>query len=988
MLTDSPGTKAPRRFPIGLELYGATTSMPMRVSELAAIHDRAGSRINDGLTFGPFRLLVAERLLKKGNDSIPIGGRALDLLIALVERAGEVISHKELVARVWPDVTVDDANLRVHVAALRKALGDGVDGARYVSNVAGRGYCFVASVARSAAGRSLPEAAPPGHIRRDHKLPARLTRMIGREETVRTLLAKLTAWRFVSIVGPGGVGKTTVAIAAAHALIKSFCGAICFVDLSTLADSHLVPIAVASALGVMTQSQDPLLSLLGFLGDKEVLIVLDNCEHVIDAAAQFAESVVNEAPQTHILATSREALRAEGEHVHILYSLDGPPNNPRLQAAEALRYPAAQLFMERALAGGYHCELSDADAPVVANICRRLDGIPLAIEVAASRAGSLGISGTAELLDNRFKVIWSGRRTALPRHQTLNSMLDWSYNLLSDLEKRVLCRLSVFVGDFTIKAACEVAAEAEVDDASVTQAVTSLLAKTLISTTHSHKSTYYRLLDITRAYALAKLADHREADRMARRHATTFCKYLQDQNLQSRSGEQDLTEYIPHIGNVRAALDWALSDRGDRVIGVELATCAAPLLIRLSLLDECRRYCERALAFVDETSRGTRAEMILQEALALSSMFTSGNADEVRAAIERGLALAENLNDSKHQLELLAGQDIFFHRTGDFRSSLAVAERASAVADAAKNGAGLVMTEWMFGICYHFLGNQAAAQRYCEGGMIRAVELGAFNPKFFGYEHRSRALTVLARSLWLRGLPNQALQKAQEAIDEAATGDQPVSVCMSLLYSAQVFLWTGDFDRANHLVEWLIENAERHLLAPYRAIGTALKGELAVARGEVEIGIELLREALKELHSERRNLFLTEFAGTLTEGLRKAGYLEEAVLTINGAISGATSSGSIFGMAELLRLKAEVLAMQGGNRAAALECLNESLKCAREQSAPAYELRSATTLARLLSESGQQDEARNILGTVYGRFTEGFETTDLRAARALLASLA
>jgi predicted ATPase len=794
--------------------------------------------------------------------------------------------------------------------------------------------------------------------------------------------------RFVSIVGPGGVGKTTVAVAAAHALMEGFHGAVLFIDLGALADPRLVPTAVASALGIVTQAQDPLLGLLDYLGDRKALLVLDNCEHVIDAAAGLAERVMNEAPQTRILATSREALRAEGEHVHLLNSLDSPPSNPRLQAAEALKYPAVQLFMERALASGYHSELSDTDAPVVVNICRKLDGIALAIELAASRVGSLGISGTAEMLDNRFKVVWNGRRTALPRHQTLTSMLDWSYNLLSDLEKRVLCRLAIFVGDFTIKAACEVAAEAEIDDVCVTQAITSLLAKSLISTTHAHKSTYYRLLDTTRAYALAKLADRGEMDCMARRHATAFCKYLRGQELQTGYQEEDLAEYAPHIGNVRAALDWALSDGKDRVIGVELATCAAPLLIRLSLLDECRRYCEQALGTIDERSCDTRAEMILQEALAISTMFSKGNTDEVLAAIERGLALAENLNDSRHHLELLAGRNIFFYRTGDFHSALAVAERASAVADANKNAAGLVMTEWMLGVSYHFLGNQAAAQRHCEHGLVRAAELGVLNPKFFGYEHRVRALTVLARSLWLRGYSNQALRKAQEAIDEAAARGEPVSICMSL-YGAQVFLWTGDLDRSSHLIESLIEYAGRHSLAPYRAIGNALKGELAVARGEVELGIKLLREALKTLHSERHNLFLTEFACALTEGLRRAGRFEEALLTINGVIIRAISSGATYDMPELLRLKAEVLAeMPHANRTAVLECIDESLKLAREQSALAYELRSATTLARLLSERGQRDEARKSLEPVYGRFTEGFETTDLRDARALLASLA
>src|SRR6202167_2802661 len=454
-----------------------TDLSPNRRARTTRMSDSRNFQPADVLSFGPFTLFAAERLLKKADEPIALGGRAIDLLIALVEQAGEVVAQRELISRVWPDVTVEDANLRFHIAALRKALGDGREGSRYVSNVVGRGYCFVAPVTCSS--KPAVSASETTTTERIQKLPPRLARMVGRDDTVRALAQQLQAWRFVSIVGPAGVGKTTVAISVAHTLIDGFHDAVFFIDLAALSDPQLVPTAVASALGLTVQTQDPLVGLLAFIGDRKILLVLDSCEHVIGVAAALAERVVSEAPQAHILATSREALQVEGEHVHRLYSLDCPPEDVGLTAMEALGYPAAQLFMERAAASGYGDALSDIDAPIVAGICRRLDGVALAIELAASRVGSVGIRGTAELLDNHLSLFWHGRRTALPRHETLNAMLDWSYSLLLEREKVVLCRLSAFVGYFTLQAAGSVASETDVDEADVIDAVASLVVKSL-----------------------------------------------------------------------------------------------------------------------------------------------------------------------------------------------------------------------------------------------------------------------------------------------------------------------------------------------------------------------------------------------------------------------------------------------------------------------------------------------------------------------------
>jgi len=946
------------------------------------MNDRSSSHPKDVFFFDPFSLFAAERLLKKADEPIPLGGRALDILIALAERAGEVVPHQELISIVWPGVTVENVNLRSQIAAIRKALGDGGEGTRYVSNVSGRGYCLVAPVMRSSAGQptAVGGITPAERVRR---LPPRLTRMVGRDDTVRSLAQRLQISRFVSIVGPGGVGKTTVAISVAHALADGFHDAVFFVDLAALTDPELVPTAVASALGLMVQTQDPLAGLVAFIGDKKILIVLDNCEHVIGVAAALAERVVGETPRAHILATSREALQVEGELVHVLYSLDCPPDDVGPTATEVLRYPAVQLFMERAAASGCVIALNDTDAPTVARICRRLDGMALAIELAASRVGPLGIRETAKLLDSRFGMLWHGRRTALPRHRTLNAMLDWSYNLLTERERMVLGRLSIFVGDFTLQAAGFVASETEVDEGGVIDAVVSLAAKFLIATTVTEESAY-RLLDTTRVYAAARLTERGEADSVARRHAIFYSTLLEhDELIQSMSSEQILSVYGSHIGNVRAALGWALSDHGDVAVGIELATWATLLFVGLSLLDECRVWCERALAALDDASRGTRQEMILQEALAQSSMFTRGHTDEVRAEFERGLALAEAFQDRARQLRLLAGLNLFLTRRGDIRSALPVVEQAASIAQAAKHPAGTVWAEWWSGVARHYLGDQAAAQLHLENGMALAAELGTFNANFFGFDQRVSALVGFARTLWLRGFSDRAVKIVQKAKDEAASANHPVPICISLLFASVVSLWTGDLPAAGDLIEQLIVYAGRYSLEPHRVLGLALKGELAIARNHPEDGLNLLRSALGILRDQQFNLLIPGFIGALAEGQRKTGQFEEALFTINGAVARSKSSGLEFCLPELLRIKSQIRSAQH-DREGAVDCLTEALAVARAQSALAWELRSTMGLALLLREGGERDQARDTLASVYERFTEGFETADLKSARTLL----
>src|SRR5258708_36447586 len=375
----------------------------------------------DVICFGPFRLSITERLLEKGGELVQLGSRALDILIALVERPAEVVCKKQLIAKVWPDLVVDEGSLRFHVSALRKALGQVRSGERYVTHVSGRGYCFVAPISRAARRPALLSNclahSPVG-------LPPSPTRMVGRAETVRLISEELAARRFLTVVGPGGIGKTTVANAVSRTMLAAFDGAIHYVDFGPLGTPSLVPNMVASTVGLPGNFDEPLDALPAFLRDRRMLLVLDSCEHLIETIALLAERIFREAPEVHILATSREPLQVEGEQVHRLHPLAFPADDESLTAAWALTFPAVQLFIERAAADGSGFKLNDADAPIVGKVCRRLDGIALALNLAAGRVGAYGIKVIASLLDGPCRLLWHGRRTASPRHQTPSAILD------------------------------------------------------------------------------------------------------------------------------------------------------------------------------------------------------------------------------------------------------------------------------------------------------------------------------------------------------------------------------------------------------------------------------------------------------------------------------------------------------------------------------------------------------------------------------------
>ncbi|WP_160005941.1 winged helix-turn-helix domain-containing protein [Rhizobium sp. 18055] len=439
---------------------------------------------------------------------MPIGSRAFDILVALVERQGTIVSRRELMAFAWPGLNVEDSNVRVQMAHLRRKLHCGQSDGRYIVSVAGRGYCFVASLDWHDTVESQEFARTPFRIQgsagQPPLIPARSERPLGREEDLAELTQAIEERRFVTVVGAGGVGKTTLAILAAHAM-RNFQRAH-FVDLSSAEDGAMIIDEIASVMSLEPQD-DILDTIIGDLCAYRTLLILDNCEHVLDDVAEVIGSLLSRAPGVHLLATSREAFRLPGEAIYLLKPLSVPPQTGRLTVRRALAWPSVRLFVERAVDGGYSEKIDDRQAEIIGALCRRLDGNPLAIELVAGRIGTYGLSRVSELLDNPLAMSWRGSRYAPLRHQTVQSMLDWSFGGLSNTDQTVLRRLSIFSREFSLDAALAVVTGHGVEDADVIGAIANLVDKSLLVFQSGRGPALFRLSGITKTYAANKLVE-------------------------------------------------------------------------------------------------------------------------------------------------------------------------------------------------------------------------------------------------------------------------------------------------------------------------------------------------------------------------------------------------------------------------------------------------------------------------------------------------
>jgi predicted ATPase/DNA-binding winged helix-turn-helix (wHTH) protein len=947
------------------------------------------------IAFGRFRVLPHRRELLADGRPVKLGGRGFDVLIALLEGRGSVVSREELIRRVWPNRVVEGKNLHAQISALRTVLGAERE---LIRTIPGRGYQFTGEIRvlsgspDEGAGATMAAAQPAAALPPTN-LPGPVSELIGRDDELCEIVG-LAAHRLVTLTGPGGIGKTRLALAVARRVLPQFADGVWLAELSSLADPALVPATVAAAVGLKLGAGEVSAQRVAqTLADRQLLLVLDTCEHVIAAAATMVETVLRACSGLRIIATSREPLRAEGEQIYPVPPLAVPAEDTEAED-DPLQYGAAQLFAVRSRANGAHVSEDRHGAAVIAAICRRLDGIPLAIELAAARTAALGIEELAARLDDRFQLLTGGRRTALPRHQTLRATLDWSYDLLPEPERVLLRRLAVFAGVLGLDAASAVVASPGLPQSGIVDGLFNLVAKSLVLTESDSRTQRYRLLDTTRAYALEKLAQSGELDGVERRHAEFYRDLFEraETEWETRPTAEWLADYGWRGDNLRAALDWAFSSTGDASVGVALTAAAVPLWMHLSLMAECRGRVERALAALAAGANcDARREMKLHAALAASLMYTGGAVPEIGAAWTKALEIAESLDDGEYQLRSLWGLWSFHISDGHYRVALRLAQRFHTLAANRSDPNDQLIGERIIGVSQFYLGDQASARRHIERLLAHYVPpVQKSHTIRFLTDQRVTARVFLARILWLQGFQDQAMREAHSSVEDARAADHAISLCFALAQAAcSIAMFVGDLAAAEHYVGMLLDHSTRHALPLWHAWGRSHQGVLVIRRGDVSTGLRLLRAGFDELGEARSALRFTHFLGHIAAALGCAGQIAGGLAAIEQALAWTERTEERWRLAGLQRSKGELLLLQNapGAAAAAEDQFRQALDGARRQGALSFELRAATSLGRLLRDQNRPTEAVALLAPIYNRFTEGFDTADLKTAKALIDSL-
>jgi len=683
----------------------------------------------------------------------PLGPRGVAVLAVLVSRANEYVSKAVIMDTAWPGLVVEDGNLTVQISLIRRALALAPGGAKWIETLARRGYRFVGPVEEVGRGSAAPAAK---RIRSKHNLPNQLTSFVGRAQEIADLEELLTANRLVTLTGTGGAGKTRLAIQVASRFIDAFPDGAWMVELAALSDPRLVPQAVAQTLDVKEQPTRPVIeTLIDHLASKKLLLVLDNVEHLLEACAHLVGEIVRRTSNITVLTTSRDRLGMTGELTYRVPSLTVPDTSETMTPETALRYEAVRLFVERTKLVRPHFGVTTENAASLASLCYRLDGIPLAIELAAPRLRSMSVEELSQRLDRCFALLTTGSRAAPSRHRTLRSTIDWSYDLLPEREQAMLRRVAVFAGGWTLASAEQICAGDGIDALDVLGHLTSLVDRSLLVTDEQASATRYRILETVRQYALDHLRERAEEARWRRSHLDCFLALAAEFNKEINGPNQQawLAKIVSEHDNLRAALAWSVEASPTEGLGLAAALDAF-WRIR-GYLAEGREWLARLLNAVPidlptrERARGLYAAAVLA---ILQGDYAAG-----KRLLQDSLALFRAIDYPTGAARALDGLAYLSIEQGDYSEAEALAREAIDRARATGDRTLLYSNLGHLAYALHAQGQWTAARKLYEQALDVARELGT--PFEIGH-----ALREVGRAECDEGLHDLALKHLTEGM--------------------------------------------------------------------------------------------------------------------------------------------------------------------------------------------------------------------------------
>jgi len=948
---------------------------------------------NDMIELGRFQIDLEMRTVRRDGEALHLGSRAFDILAVIVSAAGRLVTKDELMNAVWPNTVVEENNIQVHLSALRKILGAD---RHLILTVPGRGYQLV--------HRQQPAPVRPvSRVCAGRPLPSPKTRLVGRDAAIEQIHAMLREAHVLTLVGAGGIGKTSLAIEAARQAAEDYAEPVCFVELATLNTFDGVLGAIAEGCGLLTEGATPAVTQLAVaLAHRHRLLVLDNAEHVIGCVAEIVEALIAESDSLRVLVTSREPLRIMPEAVFRVDPLDVP--HLHSTDAEILQQSAVNLFLLRSNSLQYKVGAESDELRLVGEICRRLDGIPLAIELAAARVAALGVEGVHRRLDDRMAILAGGYRTALPRHQTLRATFDWSFALLDQGAQSLFRRIAVFGGVFTFEAMCAVVCDSTLTIENAISGISELLAKSLANVEFDGPVAKYRLPESTRAYALEKLQAEGEHSAFASRHARYLSTCFQTRAAPTVCRDAERATALHHtFDDARGAFDWAFSAEGDVRLGVDLASNLAGALLDGGMIAEACARAELAVGVLDQLPAATvdaACEMRVRAALATALPSVRGCVARSAELWRDVFALATASGDQEFQARALWGLWNMMLSSSNIHESMKFARQFQRLAEDEGNAWQAVLGDQAVAISLHCLGQHAQAKRKLQGARERFAQLEGESQwdSTFAVDPLVYCNGTLARIAWLQGNPGEAMTLVDALVNLVRPETMEPSLTHMLgTVAAPLALLSGDLSRAAAYLEIMRSQAALHRFDVWVEYCDCLSAYRDILDGQAARALPVLAASLDALIARGFRRVVTLFIVVHAEALVSVGRTREATSRLNDALAFCQQHGELMFVPEIWRVlgiaahaEAGVQAGAGkdfgGKLAHAATCFAKALESSREQGARMWELRASLAMAGLLRDEGN-DEAVEVLEQIAPYFDTSSSATDVRSLFAMIRTL-